>query len=124
MKCCLVHYLKGVRAYRRRIRELKEQVELWEDRAAAERAERAEMLASKESWQASARRWRGRVEDSHDLMLAMQATVAGLREEIERLQGRCKELEERDREERGDEGTTGTDGTTGTAAETEKGGVA
>ena len=101
MKCCLVHYLKGVRAYQRRIRELKEQVELWEDRAAYEKAGKAGLQARAQNWQTNSRRWRSEAEDARDLISAAQMTAEGLREEIARLQGVIAELKERDREEKG-----------------------
>lgn len=101
MKCCLMHYLKGARAYRRRIRELKEQVELLEDSAAAERSQRITDRALSDRWQSSARKWRGQAEDAADIILAAKKTADELRDEITRLQKRIAELEERDREEKG-----------------------
>lgn len=101
MTCCLVHYLKGVRAYQRRIRELKELVETWEDRVAYLKGENREATLRAENWRDSARKWRCQAEDANMAIGAAQATAKDLRGEIYRLQARIAELEERDREEKG-----------------------
>ncbi len=106
MTCCLVHYLKGVRAYQRRIRGLRELVDALD---------------------AKCRELRDRVEFERMERIAIEGTIAGLRREIQDARRVIEFLREEDRREREETGPAGTPGTTGTAetpAEPEKGGVA